>query len=63
MIKFILGAWVLLFSIVASTQVFDFWRIDGSDASQAPSSAKDHIVVTPRIGPACSISTAMPIEC
>jgi len=28
MVKFILGAWLLLFGLVASTQIFDFWRLD-----------------------------------
>ncbi len=30
MTKFVIGAWVLLFTIVASVQMFDFWRLDSS---------------------------------
>ena len=31
MVKFIVGAWLLLFTIVGASQIFDFWRIDPSD--------------------------------
>lgn len=31
MVKFIVGAWLLLFAIVGGSQIFDFWRIDPSN--------------------------------
>jgi len=32
MTKFIVAAWLLLFGLVASSQIFDFWRIDSGDS-------------------------------
>lgn len=31
MAKFVIAAWVFLFTVVACTQIFDFWRIDTTD--------------------------------